>query len=173
MAKKTAKKSATKRTSGPPGEALKIGERTDVGTVERLVQLMVDNDLSEIDVVDGGVQVHLKRGPGVAVPSEAAPGEPQAPPVETQREQAGEVEEELAEINSPMVGTFYSAASPDGEPFIAIGSAVTEETVVCIIEAMKVMNEIKAECDGTIAEICVKNAQPVEYGQALYRIKPL
>ncbi len=71
-----------------------------------------------------------------------------------------------------MVGTFYAAPSPDSEPYVAVGAAVGDDTVVCIIEAMKVMNEIKAECAGTIVEICVKNAQPVEYGQVLFRVRP-
>jgi acetyl-CoA carboxylase biotin carboxyl carrier protein len=70
-----------------------------------------------------------------------------------------------------MVGTFYAAPSPDSEPFVQVGAAVHADSVVCILEAMKVMNEIKAECSGTIREICVKNAQPVEFGQVLFRVK--
>jgi acetyl-CoA carboxylase biotin carboxyl carrier protein len=72
-----------------------------------------------------------------------------------------------------MVGTFYNADSPDAEPFVSVGSSVGDDTVVCIVEAMKVMNEIKAECAGQITEICVKNAQPVEYGQVLFRVRPV
>ncbi len=71
-----------------------------------------------------------------------------------------------------MVGTFYAAPSPDSDPYVATGTKVGQETVVCIVEAMKVMNEIKAECSGTIAEICVKNAEPVEFGQVLFRVRP-
>jgi acetyl-CoA carboxylase biotin carboxyl carrier protein len=71
-----------------------------------------------------------------------------------------------------MVGTFYAAPSPDSDPFAEVGMKVNGETVVCIVEAMKVMNEIKAEVSGTIAEICVKNAEPVEYGQVMFRVKP-
>jgi acetyl-CoA carboxylase biotin carboxyl carrier protein len=81
-------------------------------------------------------------------------------------------EEKFIEIKSPMVGTFYAAPSPDSEPFAKIGAAVVEDTTVCIVEAMKVMNEIKAECSGVIAEVCVKNAQPVEYGQVLFKVRP-
>jgi len=95
----------------------------------------------------------------VAPPTEGAPAEE---PVG-----AGTIE-----IVSPMVGTFYASPSPDGEPFISQGARVTDDTVVCIVEAMKVMNEIKSECSGTIAEVCVKNAQPVEYGQVLFRVIP-
>src|ERR1043166_5377414 len=77
----------------------------------------------------------------------------------------------MKEIVSPMVGTFYRAASPDGPPFIEVGKPVTEETVVCIIEAMKVMNEIKAETSGVIAEVLADNGKPVQFGQALFKVR--
>jgi len=85
---------------------------------------------------------------------------------------APQPDEDLVEIKSPIVGTFYVTPSPDSEPYVELGSAVRPQTVVCIIEAMKVMNEIKAEASGTIAEILVTNGQAVEYGQVLYRVKP-
>ncbi len=75
------------------------------------------------------------------------------------------------EITSPMVGTFYSASSPDAAPFVSVGQEVTPDTVVCIIEAMKVMNEVKAETSGVIAEVCAENGKPVQFGQALFRLK--
>ncbi len=75
------------------------------------------------------------------------------------------------EIKSPMVGTFYSAASPEAAPFVTVGQEVTPDTVICIIEAMKVMNEVKAETTGVIAEICAENGKPVQFGQALFRLK--
>lgn len=77
----------------------------------------------------------------------------------------------LKEIKSPMVGTFYAAPSPDSPAFISVGQEITPDTVVCIVEAMKVMNEIKAEVAGTVAEICAENGKPVQFGQALFRIK--
>jgi len=80
--------------------------------------------------------------------------------------------EDLVEIKSPIVGTFYVAPSPDSEPYVELGSAVKSQAVVCIIEAMKVMNEIKAETSGTIVEILVTNGQAVEYGQVLFKVKP-
>ena len=147
----------------------------NIDEIKQLIQLMVDNDLNELDITDGDKQVTLKRGEGnvpvtmampaaapVAVPAEpaAAPQAPVAAP------------SNLLEIRSPMVGTFYAASSPDSEPFVKVGASITNDSVVCIIEAMKVMNEIKAECLGTIAEVCVRNAQPVEYGQVLFRVKP-
>ncbi len=80
--------------------------------------------------------------------------------------------EGLVEIASPMVGTFYAAASPEKPPFATVGTKVGPDTVVCLIEAMKVFNEIKAECSGTIERVLVKNGEPVEFGQAIYLVKP-
>ena len=149
----------------------------DIDEIRELVRLMVDNDLAELDVSDGENKIKLKRGADGEPVIVAAPG-PLAPPAPAPvAGQAGNakpaaVAEELIEIKSPMVGTFYDAASPDSEPYVSVASGVGADTVVCIVEAMKVMNEIKADCIGTIAEICVKNAQPVEYGQVLFRVKP-
>ncbi|MCY2928947.1 MAG: acetyl-CoA carboxylase biotin carboxyl carrier protein, partial [Planctomycetota bacterium] len=80
--------------------------------------------------------------------------------------------DDLLEVTSPMVGTFYSSPSPDSDAFVKIGARIAQDTVVCIVEAMKVMNEIKAECSGVVTESCVENAQPVEYGQVLFRVRP-
>ena len=164
-ARKVVKKTPAASPKAPtPG---RIGKTTDIQSVRMLVRLMVENELNEIDIKDADVRVHLKRGVGASVsPAPAntpstAPAAAAAPPAD-----------ELIEIKSPMVGTYYSAPSPETEPYAAAGTPVTEDTVVCIIEAMKVMNEIKAECAGTIAEICVRNAQPVEYGQTLFRVRP-
>ncbi len=144
----------------------------DMDEIKELVRLMVDNELAELDVSDGENKVKLKRGAAgepvmVAAPASLAPA-----PVQTGITEPGDDTEEFIEIKSPMVGTFYNAADPDSEPYATIGSGVGADTVVCIIEAMKVMNEIKADCTGTITEICVKNAQPVEYGQVLFKVKP-
>ncbi len=146
----------------------------DINEIKELIRLMVDNDLAELDVSDGENKVKLKRGADdkpviVASPVSAAA----APPAgKTDSVEPAVVEENLIEIKSPMVGTFYTAASPDSEPYVSIASGVGADTVVCLIEAMKVMNEIKADCNGVIAEICVRSAQPVEYGQVLFRIRP-
>jgi acetyl-CoA carboxylase biotin carboxyl carrier protein len=144
----------------------------DIEEIKQLVQLMVDNDLSELSMTDGERRISLKRGPsglpmvvGGAVPGIAAPA-----PGPAAASQAPA--ETLLEIKSPMVGTFYAAPSPDSDAYVSVGSAVSDDTVVCVIEAMKVMNEIKAECAGTVVEVCVKNAQPVEYGQVLFRVRP-
>ncbi len=176
MAKKAAKKSSAASS-----------RRRDPGVVEevrQLVQLMVDHDLGEVDVSDGGRHIHLKRGAAAApqvqmVPMPAAqPAGGVAPTAaggghgRESGESAEAPVEELLEVKSPMVGTFYAASSPEGDPFVSVGSAIDAETVVCIVEAMKVMNEVKAECAGTVVEVCARNAQPVEYGQTLFRVKP-
>jgi len=150
----------------------------DIGLLEEMVKLMSANDLNTVDVRDGDRRVILKRGPqyiaGAAQPIYApAPSAPtsHAPssgsiPAVTD-ETAG-----LIPIKSPMVGTFYAAASPDAKPFVDVGSKVDDETDVCVIEAMKVFNNIKAECRGTIAKVMVQNGQTVEFGQPLFLVKP-
>jgi acetyl-CoA carboxylase biotin carboxyl carrier protein len=146
----------------------------NIKEVRQLIKLMVDNELTELNVESGNVKVALKRGPGgepvatVAPPPEA--GHAAVRPAERPKPQAPA--EKLLDIRSPMVGTFYTASSPDSDAFVALGDAVSADTVVCLIEAMKVMNEIKAECSGTVAEVCVTNAQPVEFGQVLFRVRP-
>lgn len=151
----------------------------DVGLLEQIVKLMKANDLSSIDLRDGEKRISLQRGGAVvthvataapapvhvAAPASAAPASAAAAPAVD--EDAG-----LIPIKSPMVGTFYSAASPEAKPFVNVGSTVDEETDVCIIEAMKVFNNIKAECRGTIAKILVTNGQTVEFGQPLFLVKP-
>lgn len=151
----------------------------EIEEIRELVALMVENDLAELDITDGESKIRLKRGPGgeVTMGSPVAqvlvprgPGQAEAPPAAAQP--AAEAAEELLEIKSPMVGTFYAAPGPDSEPFVSVGSTVGPDDVVCVVEAMKVMNEIKAECAGRIVEICVTNAEPVEFGQVLFRVGP-
>ena len=143
----------------------------EIEDIKKLVELMVANGLSELDISDGDSKVSLRRHQEQVVVAPVP-----APAVSAPMAPAGALAavpgEGLIEIKSPMVGTFYAAASPDSDPYVAAGTNVSPDSVVCIIEAMKVMNEIKAECSGTIAQVCVKNAQPVEYGQVLYRVKP-
>jgi len=141
----------------------------DIDEIRELVRLMVDNDLAELDVTDGESKIRLRRGSGgevVGVPAAA-----NAPPAAAAAAEAAEPAADLIEIRSPIVGTFYAAADPESEPYVSVGSTVGADSVVCIIEAMKVMNEIKAEHAGEIVDICVKNVQPVEYGQVLFRLR--
>lgn len=147
----------------------------DIREIRQLVKLMVDNDLRELDIADGDKSIHLKRGREEA-PAAAAPAAPVAPaapaPKPAEEAPAEEPAPALIDIKSPMVGTFYTAASPDSEIYAEVGDDVEPDTVVCIVEAMKVMNEIRAECTGTIVEVCVQNAHPVEFGQVLFRVRP-
>jgi len=184
MARKAAKKTGkAKAAKKPPpvsakdtgkSAAKKVTPKTAeiMAEVRELVDLMAANDIAEVHVENGARKILLRRGGAgeaeTGIPVLAAPvGQAQAPPAG----QADAEKSDLIDITSPMVGTFYSSPSPDAAPYITIGAGITDDTVVCIIEAMKVMNEIKAECSGTIAEICVKNAQPVEFGQVLFRVK--
>ncbi len=144
---------------------------------------MKDNELEEIEIKHGDDKIFLKR----SQPQQTAIGIPMMRPesgvVHVSPESIGAVsqssapqtvpsEEDLVEIKSPIVGTFYATPSPDSEHYVDIDSAVGPQTVVCIIEAMKVLNEIKAETSGTIVEILVTNGQAVEYGQVLFKVKP-
>lgn len=151
----------------------------DVGLLQQIVKLMSDNDLNTVDVRDGDQRVILKRGAAVSSGAvyAAPPQYPAAPaqaPATTSAVSAAPSDSDagLTAIKSPMVGTFYSAASPDAKPFVQVGSTVDEETDVCIIEAMKVFNNIKAECRGTITKVLVSNGQTVEFGQTLFLVKP-
>ena len=151
--------------------------------IKQLVDMMKDNDLSELEIVDGETRVMLKRGGGghavpqvVAMPSVVSPGG--AMPINgmTPAEQViptaeAEPETNIVEIVSPIVGTFFAAPSPDADPFVEVGTEVEEETVVCIIEAMKVLNEVKSEIKGTVKKILVDNGQAVEYGQPLFLVE--
>ena len=146
----------------------------DIRKLKELVRLMVANGLSEIDLRDSDEQVTLRRhGPHqdpqiVTTPTAVTPAAaPAAAPTETDASDQG-----LLKIESPMVGTFYSASNPDAAPFVAVGATVGPETNVCVIEAMKIFNEIKAECSGTIEKVLVSNAEAVEFGQALFLVRP-
>jgi len=142
----------------------------DLGLLERLVKLMQANDLNTVELRDGDQRVTLKRGPAAAEGPIIVP--PIAAPAPASPASAADESANLLPIKSPMVGTFYVASSPDAKPFVTVGSTVDEETDVCIIEAMKVFNNVKAECRGTIAKILVNNGQAVEFGQVMFLVKP-
>jgi acetyl-CoA carboxylase biotin carboxyl carrier protein len=169
--------SKARKKPKPASTSLASGSPMDVNLLEKIVKMMSANDLNTVEVRDGDKRVILKRGEAAApaghifhavspAPSAAAPASPAAP--------APVVDEDanLTPIKSPMVGTFYSASSPDSKAFVQVGSTIDEETDVCIIEAMKVFNNIKAEVSGTIAKILVTNGQTVEFGQILFLVKP-
>jgi acetyl-CoA carboxylase biotin carboxyl carrier protein len=141
----------------------------DLKDIKALIDLMKKNDLSVFEMEKDGFRIKLQKGLGdqPVVMSTAAPvanGPAGAAPTPTGGAST-------KDIVSPMVGTFYRAASPDASPFVDVGTKVNEDTVVCIIEAMKVMNEIKAETSGVIAEVVAENGKPVQFGQALFRVR--
>jgi acetyl-CoA carboxylase biotin carboxyl carrier protein len=159
----------------------------DLKQIKQIIDLMKRSELTEFAVEEEGFKLKIRRGfngqtfvsgprnsnspflpeaaTGTAVVPQAAPSASSAAP------SAPAEDANVAYIKSPMVGTFYRAASPESKPFSEVGQSVTENTPVCIIEAMKIMNEIQAETKGTILEILVENGQPVEYGQRLFKIK--
>ena len=147
-----------------------------LAVVEQLLSLMGEHELAELAFEQGDLKIALKKAgepvavvPAVhaAVPA-CAPAALPAPPVEPPAAE----QESFHEIISPMVGTFYAASDPESGPFVEVGSRVTPDTVVCVVEAMKVMNEIKAECGGTVRKVLVTNGQAVEYGQPLFAVEP-
>ena len=151
----------------------------DLKDIKAIIDLMRKNSVSEFELEKQDFKIRLKRGPnggaGVSndepvsvayAPNPAAiPQQVVAPPP------APPVSNEL-DIKSPMIGTFYRAPSPESASYVEVGTEVNPDTVVCIIEAMKVMNEIKAEAKGTVTQVMVENAKPVEFGQALFKIRP-
>jgi acetyl-CoA carboxylase biotin carboxyl carrier protein len=154
----------------------------DIKDIKAIIDLMKKNSITEFELERQDSKIRLKRGlngggsatqsedyitaipaplqPAVAIPAPVAMAAP--PPAAT-----GEVD-----IKSPMIGTFYRAPSPEAGNYIEVGASVTPETVVCIIEAMKVMNEIKAEVKGVVTQVLVENAKPVEFGQPLFKVRP-
>jgi acetyl-CoA carboxylase biotin carboxyl carrier protein len=153
----------------------------DIRKLKELVRLMVENDLTELDIRDEQETVTVKRpglhvapqviaAPVMAAPAHVAPAS--APAAAASPAAPAPAKEILPAIESPMVGTLYATPGPDKAPFVTVGSKVGPDTTVCLIEAMKIFNEIKAETSGTIEEVLVKSGQPVEFGQPLYRIRP-
>ena len=146
----------------------------DVGLLQQLVKLMEANDLNTVDLRDGDKRVILKRGPlaaATAFVSQAFPS-PSAPAAPAPPGPAADSQVNLTPIKSPMVGTFYAKPNPESKPYVNIGSVVDEETDVCIIEAMKTFNTIKAECRGKIVKILVSDGQAVDVGKPLFLVEP-
>lgn len=159
----------------------------DLKDIKAIIDLMKKNSVSEFELEKQDFKIRLKRGPfnggGASVSYEEAPVltyvQPQiavpAPGMaaQTPAVAAAALAASLElEIKSPMIGTFYRAPSPESASYIEVGAEVNPETVVCIIEAMKVMNEIKAEAKGIITQVLVENAKPVEFGQPLFKLRP-
>jgi len=158
-------------------------KENDIERINELIEIMKQNNLLELEIQHGDDKISLKREgtqkpqivsstPAPSVPVSRATEQPASTPQQQVGAEDENFQEELVEIKAPMVGTFYAAPSPDSEDFVEEGTEVNLQTVVCIIEAMKVMNEIKAESSGTVEQILVKNGEAVEYGQALFRLRP-
>ncbi len=155
------------------------GDVFDVRKVRRLVELMNEHDLAEIDLRQGEQRLRLRRGADTPVitglPAAPAPVAPAPPapvaPAETPAAPAAPAADSGNVIKSPMVGTYYAASSPEAAPFVKVGDQVGPDTTICIIEAMKVFNEIPAECSGKITDILVEPGAAVEFGQPLFRIE--
>lgn len=156
----------------------------NVDLLQQLVKLMSANDLNTVDLRDGDQRVVLRRGavqqsapqvhygnyapaPAGQAPAAPAPASTPAPGVTAPTDDAGAIA-----IKSPMVGTFYAKPSPDAKAFVSVGTVVDEDTDVCVIEAMKVFNNIKAEVKGTITKVLAEDGKPVEFGQVLFLVKP-
>jgi acetyl-CoA carboxylase biotin carboxyl carrier protein len=154
------------------------GDVFDVRKVRKFIELMNEHDLSEIDLRQGDQRIRLRRGPeavtvatmptmspGMVASGSSGSGERKAP-------EAAVDDSKAIFIRSPMVGTFYSAANPDTPPFVKVGDHVGPESTVCIVEAMKVFNEIPAECSGRIAAVMAQNGDAIEFNQPLFRVEP-
>ncbi|HKN83185.1 MAG TPA: acetyl-CoA carboxylase biotin carboxyl carrier protein [Pyrinomonadaceae bacterium] len=173
---------ARKEQSGMAAKA-----SVNMDELRELIALLRENGLAELELENEGLRVRLRResafadsahaatpssapAPGEKTPAPAGPAPPSHPGVHATTEASQD--QDLHIIASPIVGTFYRSPSPSADPFVKIGTNVEPETVVCIIEAMKLMNEIQAETSGEVVKIYVENGQPVEYGQPLFGIKP-
>jgi acetyl-CoA carboxylase biotin carboxyl carrier protein len=165
----------------------------DLKQIKQIIDLMKRSDLTEFEIEEQGFKLKICRGPDgmpavsggqmltqtpphmvLEAPRPAAAGAPAVSPataLDVAAATAAPDEPGVSYIKSPMVGTFYRSGSPESPPFVDIGAKVEEKTVICIIEAMKIMNEIQAETKGSILEVLVENGQPVEYGQRLFKIK--
>lgn len=149
----------------------------DFNEIRKLVQLVEKSTISSLEIEEGELSIRIeKQGPPAVTappmpyaagvqPAPAAPAHPPAAP-------APAAASHLLEVKAPMVGTFYRAAGPDKEPFVKVGDRITPGQTLCILEAMKIMNEIEAEVGGKVVEILVENTQPVQFDQVLFRIEP-
>lgn len=155
------------------------GDVFDVRKVRKFIELMNEHDLAEIDLRQGDQRIRLRRGPEL-VPMAAMPAA--QPGVGATASSAGAADKpgssaaaddsSFITVRSPMIGTFYAAANPDSPPFVKVGDRVGPDSTVCIVEAMKVFNEIPAECSGRIVAVLAQSGDPVEFNQPLFRVEP-
>jgi acetyl-CoA carboxylase biotin carboxyl carrier protein len=154
----------------------------DLDWIRRLIDMVDGSGIDSLEISRFGTRVRIAKSPPVMVSSAASAVAPVAgaassspaapPPAESEPQAESESDSGLAEVHSPMVGTFYRAPAPDAPSYVETGDRVEKGQTLCILEAMKLMNELEAEVSGTVREICVENAEPVEFGQVLFRIDP-
>jgi acetyl-CoA carboxylase biotin carboxyl carrier protein len=145
--------------------------------VREILRIIDESQLDELRIEMEGFQLHVRRGGAPAAAAEAPPARPPEPAPEAREAEPAPPAPAAspngaATIEAPMLGTFYRASAPGEQPFVDVGSTVGEDTVVCLIEVMKMMNSIKAGMAGTVVEVCADNAQLVEYGEPLFRVDP-
>lgn len=162
----------------------------DLGYVKKLIKLLSDSEVDEIEIEEEGKKIRVVKHAGNAVPAMAAmhvpvypppmqgPIQPPTPLAQPTAETpvappAGAPHERLHEIKSPIVGTFYKAPAPDAAPFVEVGSMIQPGVVLCIVEAMKLMNEIESDVSGKVVKVMAQNGQAVEYGQTLFLVEPM
>jgi acetyl-CoA carboxylase biotin carboxyl carrier protein len=147
----------------------------DTDYIEKLANIIAETGLTEISLEDGEQAITMRKdvivAPAAQVVAQAPVSTPAAPAAQAPAAKSDASAKKGTPITSPMVGTFYKAPSPDAEPFVSVGSSVKTGDVVCIVEAMKMMNEIESEVSGKIVEICVEDGQPVEFGQVLMYVE--
>ncbi|HEY7821082.1 MAG TPA: acetyl-CoA carboxylase biotin carboxyl carrier protein [Vicinamibacteria bacterium] len=159
----------------------------DLDFIERLIRVLDESGLDHVEIERGGTRVRISRSPPSRFVEEAAAPAPQAPPPPPASTAAVQPAvggaavggksagagpgTNLHDVTSPMVGTFYRASSPGTPPFVEVGARISKGDVLCIIEAMKLMNELEAEVEGEVREVCANDGEPVEFGQVLFRVK--
>ena len=155
------------------------GDVFDVRKVRKFIELMNEHDLSEIDLRQGEQRIRLRRGPEMvtvaSMPVMQSGGASSSAQVSTGGQKGAEAatdDSKVILVRCPMIGTFYAAANPDSPPFVKVGDRIGPDTTVCIVEAMKVFNEIPAECSGRIVAVLAQSGDPVEFNQPLFRVEP-
>ncbi len=144
----------------------------DIRKIKKLIELLEESDIAEIEIIEGEESLRISRGTQTVVQTApAAVAAAPAPAATVTTEAAAEPEISGHQVTSPMVGTFYRSSSPGAKPFVEVGQSVSAGDTICIIEAMKLLNQIEADKDGTIKAILVENGQPVEYGQPIFIIE--
>jgi len=167
----------------------------DLSFLKRLIEAVESSDIDTLEISRWATKIRISKSPSVvygggavgapqlsirsetnsgkaAAAAPESPADAEAPEAQTTGQAEAQAKSALTEVTSPMVGTFYRAPAPDAEPYVEVGDRVKTGQTLCILEAMKLMNELESEVSGTVREICVENAEPVEYGQVLFRVEP-